>query len=112
VYSSRLIIVFYFNIELLGIFFFLQKKVTDTLKFLNDIELNEQLDIFENDLPQIIYSEAPCEELHLVYLKAAMHCYKNKWYIKGAEICQIARTVLNTPMILILLAKCLIEVIF
>ncbi|KAL4091175.1 hypothetical protein QTP88_025912 [Uroleucon formosanum] len=86
------------------------KKVTDALKFLNDIELNEHLDIFENDLPHIIYSEAPREELHLVYLKAAMHCYKNKWYIKGVEICQIARTVLSTPMILILLAKCLIEI--
>jgi len=90
----------------------LQKKVTDALKFLNDIELNERLDVFENDLLHIIFSEAPGKELHLVYLKGAMHCYKNKWYIKGAEICQIACTVLRTPMILILLAKCLIQVTF
>ncbi|XP_022180108.1 cilia- and flagella-associated protein 70-like [Myzus persicae] len=86
------------------------KKVTDVLKFLNDIELNEQLDIFENDLLHIIYSETPCEELHLIYLKGAMHCYKNKFYIKGVEICQIACTVLRTPMILTLLAKCLIQI--
>ncbi|KAE9536784.1 hypothetical protein AGLY_006846 [Aphis glycines] len=86
------------------------KKVTDALKFLNDIELNEQLDIFENDLLHIIYSEPPSKELHLIYLKGAMHCYKNEWYVKGAEICQIACTVLRTPMILTLLAKCLIQI--
>ncbi|XP_050058485.1 uncharacterized protein LOC114127870 isoform X3 [Aphis gossypii] len=86
------------------------KKVTDALKFLNDIELNEQLDIFENDLLHIIYSEPPSKELHLIYLKGAIHCYKNEWYVKGAEICQIACTVLRTPMILTLLAKCLIQI--
>lgn len=91
---------------------FFQKKVTDTLKFLNDIELKEPPDSFENDLVHIIYSEEPCEELHLVYLKGAMYCYKNKWYVKGAEICQIACSVLRTPMILTLLAKCLIQVLF
>uniref|UniRef100_A0A2S2PLL8 Tetratricopeptide repeat protein 18 n=1 Tax=Schizaphis graminum TaxID=13262 RepID=A0A2S2PLL8_SCHGA len=86
------------------------KKVTDALKFLNNIELNEQLNIFENDLLNVIYSESPSKELHLVYLKGAMHCYKNEWYVKGAEICQIACTVLRTPMILTLLAKCLIKI--
>lgn len=87
-------------------------KVTDVLKFLNDIELKERFDIFENDFEHVIYSGEPSEELHLVYLKGAMHCYKNKWYVKGAEICQIACSVLRTPMVLTLLAKCLIQVIF
>lgn len=65
----------------------------------------------ENDWLYVIYAEVPRKELHLLYLKGAQHCYTTKLYAKGVEICQMAYNVLRTPMILTLLAKCLIEVI-
>lgn len=90
----------------------LQKKTTDVLECVNVLDLNKSQDILGNDGLYIIYTNVPCKELHLVYLKGALHCYTTKLYAKGVEICQIACNVRRTPMILTLLAKCSIEVIF
>lgn len=91
---------------------FLQKTIFGVLECVNVLDLNESQDILENDWLYAIYTGVPCKELHLVYLKGALHCYTTKLYAKGVQICQIASNVRRTPMILILLAKCSIEVIF
>lgn len=93
------------------IFFPRQTKITGALRCLNHIELNEPLVVLENDLLDVKYAKKPCKELHLVYLKAALYCYNTGQYAKGANICQIACTVLRTPALYTLLAKCLIQVI-
>uniref|UniRef100_A0A2S2QDZ2 Uncharacterized protein n=1 Tax=Sipha flava TaxID=143950 RepID=A0A2S2QDZ2_9HEMI len=85
------------------------EKCFDALRYLNDIELNESMDVLKNYLLQVIHTEKPRKELHLVYLKCALRCYTNKWYARGTEICRIAGNVLRTPMVFTLLAKCLIE---
>lgn len=88
-----------------------QKKVGDALNCLNCIQLKESPEVLENVLSQVVNAQTPpSKELHLVYLKYARYYYEDEHYVKAMEICQTACTVLRTPMILTLLAKCLIKV--